>query len=157
MPCCRSPCQSSDPQWKAVGVSLRTPLRGQRGRGFVRNRTPCHQKAQSQSAICQAVFGYAKPFFPPGQLFISPEQEDIPRSESSEPCPALSPGATRSIQRETGVCSHFCQQLVQSGAPGTRTAFLLRGALLSGSPKPLTVRLLHRLAKQLVFIHLSPC
>lgn len=37
-----------------------------------------------------------------------------------------------------------------------RTAFL-RGALLPGSLKPLQVRLLHRLARQLVFTHLSPC
>lgn len=149
MPCCRSPCQPSDPRWQAVRVSLRTPLRGQRGRGFVRNRTPCHQQAQSPSAMCQAVFGYAKPFFPPGQLFTSPEQEDIPRSESSEPCPAVDP-------ERNWVCSHFCQQLVQPGAQAHAPPSS-SGERSSPAPQPLTARLLHRLAKQLVSIHLSPC
>ena len=60
MPC----CLPLSPHFSAGWVLLRTPLQGQRARGFVRNRTPCHQKAQFQSAICQAVFGYVKPAFP---------------------------------------------------------------------------------------------
>lgn len=64
-PCCRAH-RASPPilNLRRVWVLLRSPLQGQRGRGFVRNQTRCHQKAQFQSAICQAIFGYVKPFFP---------------------------------------------------------------------------------------------
>lgn len=68
-----------------------------------------------------------KTFLSSGQLFISPEQEDIPRREVSEPCPALpvppvGPGANC-------LCGPVCERCAREEAP----AHAGRPAASSGS------------------------
>lgn len=102
-------------------------------------QTPRALSSRLPSAICQAaaVSGHGKPFFPPGQLFISPGQEDIPRrSVSPEPCPALpSPGA---IGRETPRGATFCRTGGAAWAPGARTASRTAFPERALPPSPLT-------------------
>ena len=137
-------------------------------RGSVRERL-CHwsNALSSESTVPKCHLSgcvwICKTCLSPGQLFISREQEDIPRSESSLPCPACSSFQSLSgeIQEET-VLSESLMQAIHSEKTTTSPAHALPSPPRSSSsllaPWSLSeVSFLHRLAKQLVLIHLSPC
>lgn len=75
-----------------------------------------------------------KTFLSSGQLFISPEQEDIPRSEFSEPCPALSSVPTPADPGGNCLRSHSCEPFIREKARGTRTAAGGASSPAPGSP-----------------------
>lgn len=86
MPCCRAVPTRKSSLSGGFDFDLVLPSEGSvLQRGFVRNRTRCHQRAQFQSAMCQAGEGLGRTSLACGQLFRSREPEDIPRRASSMP------------------------------------------------------------------------
>lgn len=151
MPCCRS----REP-WvlnsRRSEFYLGLPSRGSVGEALSEINALSSESTVPKCHLSGGIW-ICKTFLPSGQLFISPEQEDIPRREVSEPCPALSRPAGGS-RRELSLRS-LLRALRSGGSPSTRAApGSLRGL---GSGKPLQVRLSRRLAKRRALTHLSPC
>lgn len=162
-PCCRAH-RASPPilNLRRVWVLLRSPLQGQRGRGFVRNQTRCHQKAQFQSAICQAIFGYVKPFFPQDSCLWARSKRTFQgvNLQSHVLSSALFSNYTGRFRKKLYFFSHFCKRFIQGEKkkpPSAGSAFPQRSSSLLAPWSLSEVSLLHWLAKQLVLIHLSPC
>lgn len=156
-----SRCKPSDTHFRAGLVLLRSPLQRQRVRGFVRNWTRCHQKAQLQSAICQAVFGWVKPFFPQDSCLqaeskrtfqgVSLQSHVLSRALFSNCAGRLRKKLDFSVTPASG---SFRKEKKKRRAHAPASPW--------SSPPPAgsslsEVSLLHWLAKQLVLIHLSPC
>lgn len=86
-------------------------------RGSVRDRL-CHKPnaLSSESTVPKCHLSgcvwICKTCLSPGQLFISREQEDIPRSESSLPCPACS--SSQSLSGETQEETVLSESLMQA-------------------------------------------